>query len=51
MAVYRGKNTASIALAGKLGFMLYGSSVYDTGNKGAQQCYLYKKSCNIHLSA
>lgn len=43
MAVYRGKNTASIALAGKLGFTLYGSSVYDSGNKGAQQCYLYKK--------
>ena len=37
------KNTASIALAGKLGFTLYGSSVYDSGNKGAQQCYLYKK--------
>ena len=37
------KNTASIALAGKLGFTLYGSSVYDTGNKGAQLCYLYKK--------
>lgn len=36
-------NTASIALAGKLGFTLYGSSVYDTGNKGAEQCYLYKK--------
>ena len=37
------KNTASIALAGKLGFTLYGSSVYDSGNKGVQQCYLYKK--------
>ena len=34
---------AGMVMQPEPGFTLYGSSVYDSGNKGAQQCYLYKK--------
>lgn len=37
-------NVASIALAKKLGFSLWGSSVCNTGRGEEKECYIYKKS-------